>query len=46
MAIYIGDVFEAEKFNDGFWQDPIKYQNTFLDSHYYHGAQRGADSTD
>ena len=34
--IYIGDVFNATKFNDGFWTDP-KYKGTFLDSHYYHG---------
>lgn len=33
--IYIGDVFNATKFNDGFWTDP-KYKGTFLDSHYYH----------
>jgi len=36
MAIYLGDVFEADKFNNGFWQDSSKYENTFLDSHYYH----------
>lgn len=39
-AIYIGDVFEADKFNDGFWQDSRKYENTLIDSHYYHGALR------
>jgi hypothetical protein len=37
MTIYIGDIFEAAKFNDGFWQGSKKYENTFLDSHYYHG---------
>jgi len=35
-AIYIGDVFEPDKFNDGFWQDSPKYENTLLDSHFYH----------
>ena len=36
VAIYIGDIFEANKFNDGFWQGDKEYDNTFLDSHYYH----------
>lgn len=37
MVIYIGDIFEANKFNDGFWQGSSEYDNTFLDSHYYQG---------
>lgn len=41
VVIYIGDVFEADKFNDGFWQDPSMYENTYLDSHYYHGMSIG-----
>ena len=45
MVIYIGDIFEANKFNDGFWQGSTEYQNTFLDSHYYQGTKplSGAD---
>ena len=39
MVIYIGDIFEANKFNDGFWQGSTEYQNTFLDSHYYQGTK-------
>lgn len=35
-TVYIGDIFEARKFNDGFWQEPSRYENTLLDSHYYH----------
>lgn len=35
MNIYISDIFEANKFNDGFWQGSSAYENTFLDSHYY-----------
>ncbi|CAB9500876.1 Probable glucan 1,3-beta-glucosidase A [Seminavis robusta] len=35
-AVYISDIFEANKFNDGFWQGSSEYENTFLDSHYYH----------
>ena len=34
--IYIGDTFDAAKFNDGFWTAP-QYKDTYLDSHYYHG---------
>lgn len=36
-AVYVGDMFLADKFNDGsWWLDPEKYNNTYLDSHYYH----------
>mmetsp|Transcript_29456 Transcript_29456/g.45350 ORF Transcript_29456/g.45350 Transcript_29456/m.45350 type:complete len:615 (-) Transcript_29456:169-2013(-) len=34
--VFIGDMFNASKFNDGFWIDADDYSNTFLDSHYYH----------
>ena len=34
VAVYIGDMFDASKFDD-FWQTR-EYENTFLDSHYYH----------
>ena len=33
--VYIGDTFNASKWNDGFWKSQ-KYEGTFLDSHYYH----------
>jgi len=33
VKIYIGDMFNAKMWNDGFWEDR---ENTFLDSHYYH----------
>lgn len=32
-TIYIGDMFNSTKWNDGWWIDE---PNTFLDSHYYH----------
>jgi len=36
-AVYVSDMFLAPKFNDGqFWLDPQRYDNTYLDSHYYH----------
>lgn len=36
-AVYVGDMFLADEFNDGsWWLDPEKYKNTYLDSHYYH----------
>jgi len=35
-AVYIGDLFNSTHWNDGFWTDPTKYKNTYLDSHYYH----------
>ena len=34
-AIVIGDLFNATRWNDGFWEDT---PNTYLDSHYYHGT--------
>ena len=34
-SIYIGDIFNATKWNDGWWTEE-KYKNTYLDSHYYH----------
>ena len=37
-SVFIGDLFDAKKFNDGFWIDGDDYNNTFLDSHYYHGT--------
>lgn len=40
VSIYIGDIFEADKFNDGYWQGSNEYDNTFLDSHYYHGKRQ------
>lgn len=33
--VYIGDIFNATKWNDGFWVSP-EYEKTYLDSHYYH----------
>jgi len=35
MAVYIGDLFNATTWNDGYWTSE-KYQNTYLDSHYFH----------
>ena len=44
-SVYVSDLFSPMTFNDGtWWLDPIKYANTFLDSHYYHvfaGRPRG-----
>jgi len=34
-AVYIGDLFNATKWNNGWWTDK-GHENTFLDSHYYH----------
>lgn len=34
VVVYIGDMFDASRFQD-FW-DSDKYKNTVLDSHYYH----------
>lgn len=31
--VYVGDLFNASKWNNGFWGNE---PNTFLDSHYYH----------
>ena len=35
-SVYVGDIFNSTRFADGWWTDE-KYENTFLDSHYYHG---------
>lgn len=35
-AVYVGDLFKSSKWNDGWWTDKRKYENTYLDSHYYH----------
>lgn len=35
-AVFIGDMFHAKKFNDGWWGDDHTHYNTFLDSHPYH----------
>jgi Endoglucanase len=34
-SIYIGDVFNASKWNDGWWTE-ARFKGTYLDSHYYH----------
>lgn len=35
-VIYVSDMFQANKFNNGtWWLDPSRYNNTYLDSHYY-----------
>lgn len=35
-AVYVSDLFLAKTFNDGkWWLDAEKYNNTYLDSHYY-----------
>ena len=40
-AVYVSDMFLAKKFNDGkFFLDPERYENTFLDSHYYQVFER------
>lgn len=36
-AVYMADSFNATQWNDGqWWTDPDIYNNTYLDSHYYH----------
>jgi glucan 1,3-beta-glucosidase len=36
VSVYMSDLFNAPLFNDGDWGlDPVQYNNTFLDSHYY-----------
>jgi glucan 1,3-beta-glucosidase len=36
-ALYASDMFLAETFNNGhWWLKPDTYNNTYLDSHYYH----------
>jgi glucan 1,3-beta-glucosidase len=37
--VYIGDMFNATTWNDGWWTDEDEYSNTILDSHYYHGTR-------
>ena len=36
--VFVGDIFKASNFNNGFWIDSEEYSNTLLDSHYYHGT--------
>lgn len=37
VHIFVSDLFGAPKFNDGsWWLDPVKYHNTYLDTHFYH----------
>ena len=36
-AVFIGDLFNATQWNNGWWTDRNKYKNTYLDSHYFHG---------
>ena len=35
-AVFVGDMFDAGKFNDGFWTDSEEHYKTYLDSHPYH----------
>jgi len=35
-SVYIGDMFNATKWNDGWWVDKAHHHDTYLDSHYYH----------
>jgi glucan 1,3-beta-glucosidase len=35
-AVFVGDMFDAGKFNNGFWTDEVEHYNTYLDSHPYH----------
>jgi len=35
-SVFVGDMFNAGKFNDGFWTDSIEHYKTYLDSHPYH----------
>ncbi|KAL3907665.1 MAG: hypothetical protein SGILL_008778 [Bacillariaceae sp.] len=35
-SVYMSDSFNASQWNDGWWTDPDIYNNTYLDSHYYH----------
>lgn len=44
MAVYIGDSFRPEAWNDGWWTDENKYKNTYLDNHVYHGTSRNCCS--
>ena len=36
-AVFIGDLFNATQWDNGWWTDKTKYKNTYLDSHYFHG---------
>ncbi len=35
--VFMGDMFNATTWNDGWWTD-AEHTNTYLDSHYYHGT--------
>ena len=36
-TIFVGDMFNASRFaSDHYWKESPKYDNTLLDSHYYH----------
>jgi len=36
-AVYASDLFATQSFNNGgWWLNPKRYNNTYLDSHYYH----------
>lgn len=37
-SVYIGDMFNATEWNNGWWTDEDEFTHTFLDSHYYHGT--------
>ena len=37
VNVYIGDAFQVNTFNDGWWLDPVIYNNIYLESHYYQG---------
>jgi glucan 1,3-beta-glucosidase len=38
-SVFIGDMFNATMWNNGWWADEEHYSNTYLDSHYYHGKE-------
>ena len=38
-SVYIGDAFSSKKWNTGWWLNSNVYNNTYLDSHYYHGEK-------
>ena len=35
-AVFIGDMFQSWRFNNGWWTDEDIHYNTYLDSHPYH----------
>lgn len=35
-AVYMADSFNVTIWNNGWWTDPEVYNNTYIDSHYYH----------